>query len=691
LSDAGLVLWESYSGGSLSGFGVTNAFDQFLRRTNVATAGVSTGYRYDGASRLSRVLDGANAVGYSYVANSPLLGQIAFTNNGVQRMVTTKTYDYVNRLTAISSVPSGSSVVSSAYAYNSASQRTGVTNADSSFWVYTYDSMGQVTAGRKYFSDGTPVAGQQFDYAFDDIGNRQTTMRDTRQEFYTNNLLNQITGRTVPGYVNVLGTATNTATVTVNNQPTARKADYYRTELGVLNGSAPVWLGVTNIAVLNQGANPDVVASVTGNVFVAKSPEVCGYDADGNMTNDGRWVFTWDAENRLKQVESRSDALSLSRRKVVWEFDGQGRRIRQTTYDGSSGSYVATEDLKFLSDGWAHVAELNATNNALVRSYVWGLDLSGSEAGVGGVGGLLIVNSAANGAQFCAYDGNGNAAALMKASDGTESARYEYGPFGETIRATGAMAKENPFRFSTKRTDNTTDFVLYEYRLYSPGMGRWLSRDPIGEEGGIALYAFAHNAPLLQVDPVGCSTGFDIAAKYAARFTLAFGQPWIGIPLNLKYRYYWFRDDGNVKALTDQERDQFYYRKTANNLSDLWRSVSVTDSEAERVVSFIVEDNRTWTSWVTVQPRGVSAKGSIEARKCSSQSIQVRNKAVEWTWFDEMDANSWRESQLKGNHGPWAWIEGLVNVIGDNTLHANFNFDIAFTDDEKREYTIYSY
>lgn len=142
-------------------------------------------------------------------------------------MTTTKQYDLVNRLTSISSVPSGSSAVSFGYALNSASQRTGVTNADSSFWVYTYDSMGQVTSGRKYFGDGTPVAGQQFDYAFDDIGNRQTTTRDLRSAFYTNNLLNQITGRTVPGYVNVLGTATNAATVTVNNQPTARKADYY--------------------------------------------------------------------------------------------------------------------------------------------------------------------------------------------------------------------------------------------------------------------------------------------------------------------------------------------------------------------------------------------------------------------------------------------------------------------------------
>ncbi|NMC82331.1 MAG: RHS repeat-associated core domain-containing protein, partial [Armatimonadetes bacterium] len=508
LTDAGLVLSESFSGGTLNGLAVTNGFDSLLRRSAVALntqPSTLTQYGYDGASRLQNVTNGSSRATYSYLANSPLVENAVFRQSGTTRMTTTKTYDYVNRLTAISSAPSGASVVSSAYAYNSASQRTGLTNADSSFWVYTYDSMGQVTSGRKYFSDGTPVAGQQFDYGFDDIGNRQTTARDSRSAFYTNNLLNQITDRMVPGYVNVLGTATSTATVTVNNTPTARRGDYYRTELAVMNGSAPVWLGVTNVAVLNQGANPDIVASVTGNVFVVKSPEICGYDADGNMTNDGRWLFTWDAENRLKQVESKSDAPSLSRRKVTWEFDGQGRRIRQTTYDGSSGSYVVKEDLKFLSDGWAHIAELNATNNALVRSYVWGLDLSGSQGGAGGAGGLLIVNSTANGAHFCAYDGNGNVAALVKATDGSETARYEYGPFGEPIRATGLMAKENPFRFSTKRTDNTTDFVLYEYRLYSPSMGRWPNRDPMEENGGENLYAFVDNNPNDLIDPYGLS------------------------------------------------------------------------------------------------------------------------------------------------------------------------------------------
>ena len=157
------------------------------------------------------------------------------------------------------------------------------------------------------------------------------------------------------------------------------------------------------------------------------------------------------------------------------------------------------EDLKFISDPilfGRHIMELDGTNNALVRSYVLGMDLSGTMDGAGGVGGLLLVTlhaGSAAGMHFAAYDENGNIVALLAASDGSVSARYEYGPFAEPIRLTGPAANQNPFRFSTKRTCNTTDLVLYEYRAYNPVLGRWQNRDPLGERGGINLYSFVQN------------------------------------------------------------------------------------------------------------------------------------------------------------------------------------------------------
>jgi RHS repeat-associated protein len=77
---------------------------------------------------------------------------------------------------------------------------------------------------------------------------------------------------------------------------------------------------------------------------------------------------------------------------------------------------------------------------------------------------------------------------LAKAADATLSARYEYGPFGETVRQTGVLADAQPFRFSTKWTDAESGLVCYGYRYYNPSAGRWLNRDPLGDEAFFTLY-----------------------------------------------------------------------------------------------------------------------------------------------------------------------------------------------------------
>ncbi len=90
------------------------------------------------------------------------------------------------------------------------------------------------------------------------------------------------------------------------------------------------------------------------------------------------------------------------------------------------------------------------------------------------------------------------------------------------------MAKANPFRFSTKYQDDETDLLYHGYRYYNASTGRWLSRDPKGEEafrrwagrevlpkarsrpprtlqGGVE-YPFASNDPHNGVDVLGLRT-----------------------------------------------------------------------------------------------------------------------------------------------------------------------------------------
>jgi RHS repeat-associated protein len=298
--------------------------------------------------------------------------------------------------------------------------------------------------------------------------------------------------------VDVLGAATNTAAVVVNNFIAYRKADYYRQELTVTNSTAAVWQGVTNVGFLPQSTNSEIISGVTGSIFVAQSPESFGFDADGNQTTNGRWTLSWDAKNQLTSMVSLTNAPTSSKRKLDFTYDYLGRRVQKIVSTNNGSSYVGQYTNRFVYDGWNVVAILDP-GNGLLYSFRWGTDASGTMQDAGGVGGLIsmtVHSGSLAGVYFYCYDGNHNVVALISAADGTVVAQYEYGPFGQLLRATGALALVNPFRFSTKFQDDEAGFLYYGYRYYNAGTGRWLSRDPMGEQGSMNLYsAFLNDSP----------------------------------------------------------------------------------------------------------------------------------------------------------------------------------------------------
>lgn len=227
-------------------------------------------------------------------------------------------------------------------------------------------------------------------------------------------------------------------------------------------------------------------------------------DADGNMTSGplpvaptANATLAWDAENRLISV-------TVSGTTTTYGYDHQSRRIRKAT-----GAAVT----RFIYDGWNMIAEY--AGSTLKRSYTWGMDLSGSMQGAGGVGGLLSITEASGNGSVKAgqtlyptYDGNGNITRILDSSSNVVCS-YGYDPFGNFENPTGndadssGYAAEQPFGFSTKYHDEETGLYYYGYRYYDPVTGRWPSRDPIEEEGGPNLYAFVLNNSVNLVDVLG--------------------------------------------------------------------------------------------------------------------------------------------------------------------------------------------
>ncbi len=222
------------------------------------------------------------------------------------------------------------------------------------------------------------------------------------------------------------------------------------------------------------------------------------YDADGNQTlvktSTGIWEVTYNAENRPVKFESEDGGTT-----VECAYDSMGRRFeKKVTVGGTTGFHA-----RYLYRDYLQVAECDLTGETpeVVRSYIWGP----SEPEATRV--LSMTRWEANGTQekehlYCMHDAMKNVTSLFGEARGRR-ALYEYRPYGGLITSEGNMAEENKFRFSSEYMDDELGLVYYNYRHLNPLDGRWISRDPIEEEGGWNLFAFAGNNGVNRWDYLG--------------------------------------------------------------------------------------------------------------------------------------------------------------------------------------------
>ena len=415
------VLQRSYDeNGRPNGITVTTGINPSI---NIEHA---VGYGYDNAGRLGAVTIGtdapsaANTFSYGYLPKSVGLIETIWgpVLTGTQPVTTVTNIweDHRDVLQTKQNVFNGNSVSQYKYVVNNLGQRTSVEHSGSAF------------------TSGSYALGNTFNlYEYDTMGQLTSAKRYS-------------------------GGTLSAPQDPVNNQQYGFNFDNIGNRLTATDGMTSGTYGVNAV---NQYT---VIQSGTASLAEPT------YDADGNLTNDNGTVgkqYYWDGENRLVSVTSGSMTINYG-------YDAQSRRIEKKVINGDQ----VTSDTGFIYDGWNVVAEYDILTGNLAATNTWGLDLSGSPQGAGGVGGLLARNT--GGVIYVyTYDGNGNISEVLSATE--QVAHYEYGPFGEPLGATGIMAAQNPFRFSTKYTDDETGLLYYGYRYYNPSTGRWINRDPIKE------------------------------------------------------------------------------------------------------------------------------------------------------------------------------------------------------------------
>jgi len=116
--------------------------------------------------------------------------------------------------------------------------------------------------------------------------------------------------------------------------------------------------------------------------------------------------------------------------------------------------------------------------------------------------GVEFVTGTNAGTYYYAQDHLGSVRELVD-TNGAVRARYDYDPWGRRTKLSGDLDAD--FGFTSHYYHQPSGLVLAPYRAYSPELGRWLSRDRIGELGpdGPNLYGYVEANPISRNDPLG--------------------------------------------------------------------------------------------------------------------------------------------------------------------------------------------
>ncbi|MDD2600142.1 MAG: RHS repeat-associated core domain-containing protein [Kiritimatiellae bacterium] len=266
------------------------------------------------------------------------------------------------------------------------------------------------------------------------------------------------------------------------------------------------------------------------------------FDDDGNITHDNTWHYQWDANNRLHtmhalvetndaiHIQNRYDSEGRKKIKAIFRLRGRGPdypadQTQEGNWDLCKIHEYSWDDMNMVLEKITNYE----TSSTTIKTYTWGLDLSGSLHNAGGIGGLLMVSELKGSTSqnyFPVADANGNITDYLDET-GNIVAHYEYSPFGELLQKSGVKADDFTHRFSSKPYCSITHLVEYQYRYYDPRLGIFINRDPFEEKGSTGLYRFVNNDPINFVDILGLYTLSDAEKALAKAGVKRLGSKYI--------------------------------------------------------------------------------------------------------------------------------------------------------------------
>jgi len=463
--------------GPIAGAVVSFGYDELGRMVTRAIDGsVNTStLHYDTLGRIDQVTNSLGVFNYGYVGVTNRADHIDYPNG--QR---TNFAYYPNtspagtgngdqRLRQIQNLaPGGANLSTFGYTYDG--------NGLIQTWSQKNDAEAALTSSFKYDSASqltealvptTASIIKNYVYRYDKAGNRTSEQIDSGVTAASVNNANQVTALSPSGLIRFAGTLSEPSTVTVNGVAASVDAN------NAFAADVPLAPGTQTVAVVATDTSNN---KTTKNYQVVVSNGVSRnlqYDQAGNETDDGAGrTFAWDALNRLVKITQASGVTEFT-------YDGNGQRMQEKL----NGAVIK----QWIWAGGAQPSEERDTSgNVTKRFYARGEQIGGSN-------------------YFLTNDHLGSVREMTD-SAGTVRARYSYDPYGRITKVSGDL--EADFGFTGMQRHQASGLSLTMYRAYDPELGRWLSRDPIGENGGLNLYAYVGNTPINAIDSYGLAWDF---------------------------------------------------------------------------------------------------------------------------------------------------------------------------------------
>ena len=313
---------------------------------------------------------------------------------------------------------------------------------------------------QRWITTGTGTALERTQYGYDQAGNRlwranlvAESAGANQDEYYYYDGLYQLQnlqrGTLNGGRTGISGTLTWEENYTLD--PTGNWNNYQTKLSGTWNLDQNRTHNRDNALVTLAGSSAYVAVNAVGNM--TRAPQPGGWSS--------AYTLTWDAWNRLVKVASGSTTVA------AYGYDGLSRRTVKVS-GGTTRHYYYTP-------GWQIVEERVGSATTSDRQFVWGLRAFDD----------LVLRDYGSQRMYAMHD-YFNCTAIVDTT-GTVQERYGYNGFGQVNFMTAAFGSLSGSSygwetlFANYRFDSETGLYQVRYRYQHPGLGRWLSRDPLYE------------------------------------------------------------------------------------------------------------------------------------------------------------------------------------------------------------------